>query len=870
MVLKRLLVTTLGALGLGALAAGPAFAQGEIPPPDLFDGQVACSSNVPDGEADAALGTALGMTIKAGDRIVLARDEDSAPIPGNPGGALMNLNYIIPPGNNNCGGGGPFDHDMDMGTPDATLAVVGPIATDVATGYTETLDAYLAVRVEDAAVKAASNALNVLLMDTVEDGIQTASITAARVTLTAAQAKQTVAHAALYAVGNGPINMAGIAEWRAKFDVEDAVTAWNTAVGKLAAAELILNPLMYAKYVPLRNVAQIDGLVDAMGNVNLVNLRKYANAAGDNSAVQDPETGGIDDGPGSTGTGNFDAAGNLLIPKSLQDHDDDNATDMVLLDTRNSMTYLQVNTRLKSVSDTVEALTKFKGDNKNALLNAAIDTAIQRAEAEQAYYQGQFDAMVTDTTNLSTVTDDPQTPVDEAAAAAFSIASGYGAFATDRTARDNAGALLELAFQAREAATSAVVAAFTNPQAFYQQLVDRREFTKAAAEAEVVRLAGIDADDDDAPSEADTKKANDAVTAAETALMKATEAQAAFQDLVAEGSPVKDLVETLLAPNSGADAGDDGGALVDAIAGAYGASEGATTAANNAVEAATAAGNAVAALTAEDDPETADVDETGAVTANSNAIAALTGDGGAVGVNSAAIAANEADIETLDGRVTVNEEDIDALDGRVGANETGIAANTIAITAEATAREAADTALGGRIDTNVEMIGTNVTNIATNATAIMAEQTARTEADMMLGGRIDTNADDIMMNAGNIMANEMSIGVNASGISTNADGIAANMNAIGANAASIADNRNMIGELSDDLSVVRAGVAASMALAGMPAINGRGISIGVGSFDGESAFAVGFQIQGEMASFKVGVTSGGGATGASAGVGFQF
>ena len=42
MVLKRLLVTTLGALGLGALAAGPASAQ-QIPAPDLFDDQVECS-----------------------------------------------------------------------------------------------------------------------------------------------------------------------------------------------------------------------------------------------------------------------------------------------------------------------------------------------------------------------------------------------------------------------------------------------------------------------------------------------------------------------------------------------------------------------------------------------------------------------------------------------------------------------------------------------------------------------------------------------------------------------------------------------------------------------------------------------------------
>ena len=137
-------------------------------------------------------------------------------------------------------------------------------------------------------------------------------------------------------------------------------------------------------------------------------------------------------------------------------------------------------------------------------------------------------------------------------------------------------------------------------------------------------------------------------------------------------------------------------------------------------------------------------------------------------------------------------------------------------------------------------------------------------------GMIETNAADIASNSGRITENRGMIESNAGSISSNANAIASNMNSIGQNSSAISDNRNMIGELSEDLDVVRAGVAASMALAGMPAINGRGISIGVGSFDGESAFAVGFQIQGEMASFKVGVTSASGATGASAGVGFQF
>ena len=356
-------------------------------------------------------------------------------------------------------------------------------------------------------------------------------------------------------------------------------------------------------------------------------------------------------------------------------------------------------------------------------------------------------------------------------------------------------------------------------------------------------------------------------------------------------------------------------------------------------------------LTAEDDPATADVDETGAITANTNRSSQNSTDiegldgrvatnedtlvdhgeklaakkeyidniGEELGLNAATgEGTGEGGMTRLDdieGKLALKKEYIDNLGAEVGfnpatgegtgeggmsridANEAAIgqettdrmaadtalgdridteeAARMAADAAEATARAAADTALGGRIDTEE----------AARMAADTAEMTARMEADTMLGGRIDAEAEarassDMMLHGmiGDEATARMGadamlggrIDTNASSISSNADAIAANMNSIGSNASAISDNRNMIGELSDDLDVVRAGVAASMALAGMPAINGRGISIGVGSFDGESAFAVGFQIQGEMASFKVGVTSASGATGASAGVGFQF
>ena len=443
----------------------------------------------------------------------------------------------------------------------------------------------------------------------------------------------------------------------------------------------------------------------------------------------------------------------------------------------------------------------------------------------------------------------------------------------------------------REAATSDVVSQFTNARSFYQQLVDRRTALKNAADAAAPEGA----------TELTTRQ-EEANMALMTARTEKEKIDALYPD--DPNDPTVDLVSELLKTG-----GDDGQALVDAISNTY-----ADTQANKG-EIDTLKGQLTDA-----DGNPIDLSNLG----NAEEIAELTTD----------VSTNTTDIATLDGRVAENEEDIaqietdlygttsgqhdglaacegtgllnvatcaerrsahneadiadlggdlEGLEGRVGDNEDAIATNAEGIAAN----EMAIGVNAGDIATNAEgiaanemAIGVNAADIAMNSDDIMTNAGNIAANEMAIGvnaGDIAMNADDIMTNAGNIAANEMAIGVNAGDIaanmgriSSNASDIASNTAAIGSNRSSIMQNAGRIGELSEDLDVVRAGVAASMALAGMPAINGRGISIGVGSFDGESAFAVGFQIQGEQASFKIGVTSSGGETGASAGVGFNF
>ena len=663
----------------------------------------------------------------------------------------------------------------------------------------------------------ARRALNMLLNDDTADVEQTTLITAARETLAEAEAAQTEAHNALYAATgpdrDGSIYRAGVAEWRAKGAVEKAIGDWNTAVTEFTTADTALTSetSTFGDYVPLQNSGTTAGQIlslladpaDAESAPNLANLRTYANAEGGSESTQNSTTGAI------TGSSNFDAAGNLLVPLSDADSD----ADTPLTPSTSDQTYSTINTQLTQVNNVVTALEKLQSENQNALLQAAIDEAVRRAKLEQAHFQTQFDALVADNTDLDTGTDGVQ-----------SFKSMYDAVRMAMTKRANAGVTLETAVETREAATKAVRAAFTNPQSFYQQLVDRRQYLKDEADMEVTRLAGLTGDD--APTAKQTEDAAMAAADAKTAVDDAQATLDSFQGLFEDDNPVGDLVRELLKPDTGDDAGDDGQALVDAISGSYDAADAAMTTADEA--------KTTADQVAED-------------------VKDLTGDEGAVNVNTKNIEANTKSIDGIEAEVW-GDASTDGM-SRIDANEMRSQKNEMAIFDEAgnsriamneLAIQAGTMEIYGSLDTSGESrIDANETRSMGNETRSMANETR----SMANSGRLDVAEAAIRDGAQLIAGNTASIGENRSSIMRNAD---------------------MIGGLQDQMEIVRAGVAASMALAGMPAINGRGISIGVGSFDGESAFAVGFQIQSDMASFKVGVTSAGGETGASAGVGFQF
>ena len=120
--------------------------------------------------------------------------------------------------------------------------------------------------------------------------------------------------------------------------------------------------------------------------------------------------------------------------------------------------------------------------------------------------------------------------------------------------------------------------------------------------------------------------------------------------------------------------------------------------------------------------------------------------------------------------------------------------------------------------------------------------------------------------------NRRDIEVNRGDIATNRSAIAANLTRIRTNAADIATNRNLINGLQQDVKTIRSGVAAALAVAGMPAppSDGWGFAVGTGHFDGESAFSAGLSYKDDESNYKISIGTSGGETTFSAGGAWSF
>ncbi|MDD9999131.1 MAG: YadA C-terminal domain-containing protein [Rhodospirillaceae bacterium] len=997
MVLKRLLVTALGALGLGALATGPVFAQtqpDQIPGPRLYGDISSCAGGMlPEASTERGTASLLGM---GG---LLDQAFDSSTAPGIQMDYTQNAALILTDALVTSIGGGVTNEIDDL----LELLSVADCNNPVATNVSEAVDLY-------GSYVSAKETFEDLEEPDAED---TATYNTARMnkenfggevynSVYDQQAKLAAARKAINDY-NALVGGTGTLATLKQGQSDNAGTGYDgiavTVTGRVE--DWNANP------VDDDNVALSGDDLHNNLNAQVAPVYGSGNTAGfraidgrDTAAAPVTVTNSILDG--ITGD-EFDDAGALQFD----------------MGNRNTNAFSRAATNIDTLGEIVAELDVWQAavDRTEMELKAARDagnlnTALQEERVRRAtlgrnHVQGELDRLtrVVRSQNL-TLTVDTGTPSNNTT---VTIGTGDNAvtYSSERDLVDaylrSRGNVVSAANKVRTAVSSldnanrAVQARLKDPDNYLSQLVTLREYQQTVAENELEDAGGDDA----------LQSFKDAVTAARNAVTSAKAQQTAHQNLTSEpGSTTSKLLNALLAsedPETDAFEDDDGQALLNAISdvdskvstlqGQLTDDDGNPIDLSDLgnTDAVTENTDAIAALTAMDDPETME-DETGAVTKNANDIMDLdervvTNENNigqiqtdlygetssqhddlaacdATGLLNVANCANarslhnEEDIEGINDKLMQKKEYIDNLAAEIGVNpvtgegtgeggmsridmnEKAIADETQArmdadtalgerIDGEAKARADADTALGERIDGEAkaradadtalgERIDGEAMARADADTAlgmrIDGEAMARADADTALGMRIDgeamARADADLMLGGMIMDEEMArmeadtmlggmimdeemarmeadtmLGGMISAeemarmeadtalggrISSNADAIASNMNSIGQNASAISDNRNMIGELSDDLDVVRAGVAASMALAGMPAINGRGISIGVGSYDGESAFAVGFQIQGEQASFKVGVTSSGGETGASAGVGFNF
>ena len=459
MILKRLLATALGALGLGALAAGPAFGQApgssNIPAPDIFDDQITCTqllptpmgfnlpSRVPRNAETSPLDDIIGM----GENQLITTGANPIPATVTMAADILNgLGYVIPAGNMNCGAGttgptlatGPNAMNMDANSDGDFLdagdtLVWGDVPKDVADGYSDLLDKYEVVYGDpDETTGGTLRVLNDAqdLLDKT-DASNTALVEARTAARNTAQEEHNKRLAEFNAASGGPIYQAAVTEWNAKAAVTQAIADYNDQVTKTNMARSTLNDMQYSewdvtattssvtvaqgrsKYVPLANTDLVGTVVTiAMGEGTVV-LSTLENYTGGTTGTPVAGTAGVpamgttDAVSSMSANSNFTALGELIVPMTATDHDTDSATPLVLRNTvsangANTNDVTTIRDRVMNTRIAAAALKKAADENTNPRFQDLYDEAYRRAMEEQKYYDAIWDQVLADATDTRT------------------------------------------------------------------------------------------------------------------------------------------------------------------------------------------------------------------------------------------------------------------------------------------------------------------------------------------------------------------------------------------------------------------------------------------------------------------------------------
>ena len=283
MVMKRLFVTALAALGLGALVSGSAFGQTEsnIPAPDGFNDQLGCAMNaamIMLGTPAKKSGAGMSSTVDRLLRMDSTGRENTDPAHDAMGSVqqigtdTVALIESVRAVSANCGAGTPFmDND---------------VAYNLANGYVALRTAWnewVAAVEYRAGLNNPSDALK-----------------------TAADNEVTAKKNALDALSMGPIYRAGVMEWDATRVVTSAATSWDEAVGVAAGG--------------LQAIDESTGMgfLEAKQEYELASFSSYRHIEIDDSSfdrITGVYTGGMS---GSGGDANFDGNGNFVWTASNQ------------------------------------------------------------------------------------------------------------------------------------------------------------------------------------------------------------------------------------------------------------------------------------------------------------------------------------------------------------------------------------------------------------------------------------------------------------------------------------------------------------------------------------------------------------------------